>query len=137
MSGPKPTIQSVVICDTIIQDVATKKNTLVGVFTKINPISYPTSLASMGIYIAATSVPKTGKITMVFRHEDHMDSFQLTDLEYSSENEDRRELIQLAAQFHGIPIKRPGRYEIVILWDNDQVHTQSLEAMPAQGAKNG
>jgi hypothetical protein len=49
-----PSVQAILICDQAIEDSATKKNGLIGLFTHLQAMSFPIQPSQMGLYFCLT-----------------------------------------------------------------------------------
>lgn len=51
MQPPKPNVKAILICDNIITEQGTGKNSLIGIFENINAKKFPCRHGNLGVYI--------------------------------------------------------------------------------------
>lgn len=78
MNKPKPIVLSMIICDTVIDDRATNKKTLVGLFNNIWASSCPCIHPRLNVFITLTDGRGTyqGKLKCV-NEDDNRDTLQM------------------------------------------------------------
>ncbi len=54
MPSPKPSLQALLVCDTVIIDAATGKKSIINTFTHIMAMRFPCQQPQMGIYFCIT-----------------------------------------------------------------------------------
>ena len=55
----KPSVQAFLVCDQVIEDSATKKKSLIGLFTHLQAVSFPFQHSQMGLYFCLTDAEGT------------------------------------------------------------------------------
>ena len=54
-----PSVQAFLVCDQVIEDSVTKKNSLIGLFTSLQAVSFPFRHSQMGLYFCLTDAAGT------------------------------------------------------------------------------
>ena len=123
MSGSKPIVNAMLICDKVITEVGTNKKSLIGVFENISALKFPCIHHFLSVYIKLTDA--NGKY--IFRLE-------LIDLENNKiigKGEIPKEVAitnplaihDLVFNLAGLKFERPGKYEFRI-YANEEVFGQ-------------
>jgi hypothetical protein len=125
MSGVKPIVLALVLCDTIIREVGTNKLSLIGTFNGIFANNFPCTHPSLSVYIAITEgrgkVPCKVRMTAV----DGQTVFELPgQLEFAGPNS----VGELVFQLQQIRFERPGVYAIEFWAGNDLLASRRLNA---------
>lgn len=115
---PPPVVLSIIICDQVIQDVHTGKNTLVGVFDNINAIEFPARHPWLTLFCQLTN--GRGKVPITVRLVDVGDSEKvLGQLQVEATFKEPREIRNLRFDIGGIGFRHEGEYRFQIYAYND------------------
>ena len=126
----KPVVTSIIVCDNIYRDGATKKCVLSGTFTKIMSMNFPASHGNLGIYVALTDISEPGKVQVLFRNEeDHDIVFPLPVWQINKTPEDRTETIELCGNLSGLLIPKEGRYEFAVFWNDAFITSKRIRVI--------
>lgn len=129
-SRPIPTLLAFIVCDTIIQDAATQKRTLVGVFDHVNSAVAPFVLNSVGLY--AKMVEGVGKYNFRIRLVNLRDEAPVLEIGIAGDWKDPDFPMELGVNFGGIPIAEFGTYEFQLYADDVFLGRALLRAIKLQ-----
>ncbi len=114
--NPIPTLLAFLVCDTVIQDAATQKRTLVGVFDRVASPVVPFPLNSLGLY--AKLVEGAGQYEIRVRLVNLKDESPVMEVKVTPQWANPNDPMELGFNFAGIPITEFGTYEFQ-LYAND------------------
>lgn len=114
-----PTLKSIIICDQIIDDVVTRKKTLVGIFERIFAPQFPMQHGAMGIFFQLTGATGDFDFSMELAdlHEDRV--LGVAELP-RARMENAAVISSFALVFQGLRFDHPGTYEFR-LWCNKEL----------------
>jgi hypothetical protein len=115
-SSPIPTLLAFIVCDTVIQDAATQKRTLVGVFDQVASPMAPFQINNLGLY--AKLVEGSGSYEMKVRLVNLKDESPVMEIKVTVQWNKPDDPMELGINFAGIPIREFGTYEFQ-LYAND------------------
>ena len=123
MSGSKPIVNAMLICDKVITEVGSNKKSLIGVFENISALKFPCIHHFLSVYIKLTDA--NGKY--VFR----LELIDLEDDKIIGKAEMPKEIVvtnplaihDLVFNLAGLKFERPGKYEFRI-YANEEVFGQ-------------
>jgi len=116
MSGfvPVPDVLSMLICDQIITDRITGKQSLIGIFSTIHSFRFPVVQPQLCVYVALTD--GRGKTPLTIRIVDSEDARPpLVEGTGMVEFASPRAIANLALQFHGLRFPEPGEYRVQLV----------------------
>ena len=108
-SSPIPTLLAFIVCDTVIQDAATQKRTLVGVFDRIASPKVPFPINNLGLY--AKLVEGSGSYEMKVRLVNLKDESPVMEIKAAVQWNEPDKPMELGINFAGIPVTEFGTYE--------------------------
>jgi hypothetical protein len=114
--SPIPTLLAFIVCDTVIQDAATQKRTLVGVFDRVHSPIIPFVLNSVGLYVKM--VEGVGKYNFRIRLVNLKDESPVIEIKMDGQWIDSDAPMELGVNFGGIPIPEFGTYEFQLFADD-------------------
>ncbi len=115
MESPLPSVLAMLLCDQVIVDEQSKKKSLIGVFDRLNALSYP---APLNCAVYAKLADAEGQYTFKIRIVNLKDERLLTEIQMQGNVQSRSEPVEVAAYLMGIPIPEPGKYEVQWYADN-------------------
>jgi len=125
MAGPKPVLNAMLVCDTVITDRNTGKNSLIGVFEDVRAQSLPIRI---GIAVYAKVTDAEGeyvfKLKLVNQEnetviaEPQMPPFRIGD---------RRKAHELIFTIGNLVFNSEGRYEFQLFADDDFIGLKSFD----------
>ncbi|HRX85980.1 MAG TPA: hypothetical protein P5572_13255 [Phycisphaerae bacterium] len=128
---PNPEVLALLVCDQIITDRVTGKQSLIGMFSVIHAMKFPVTHPQLAVFASLTG--GHGEVNLTIRVVDA--------------NEERRPLVEgngkvkfasplavanLALQFHGLTFAEPGEYRIQLLAEGALLREAKLRLMQAQ-----
>lgn len=133
---PTPVVKSFLVADAVIQDRATGKWSVIGVFDRIFAPQFPCVHPVVAVYVKLSDALGRYRVRIEFREaaEDRLVStFEGIDLEVK----DRRQAVEFGITTHGLPLQKPGPYLFQLHLNNEYVASSPLEVVkvepPAMG----
>ena len=116
-SASVPTLLAMLLCDSVIQDAATTKKSLIGIFAQANAFGFPTAV-NLSVFARLTDAE--GKYRFRIDVVNLNENKTILSLPPTNELEAKDQLafVDLVLQIQGLPIPSPGKYEFQ-LWGND------------------
>ncbi len=106
-------LEALLACDHVIQDAATGKKSLIGIFDRIWTHGFPTQHPQLFLYAKFVGGSPQDKLTAIWRvlgPRGTQQDFPAGEVSISPEG-----MAELVAQFGGIPFPGPGIYRFVLL----------------------
>lgn len=126
MSKPVPEVLSLLVCDQIITDRMTGKQSLIGMFSKIHTRGFPASHPQLCIFVMMTE--GYGEIDVLLRVVDSNDSrAPIVEGKGKVRFKDPRAIANLSLQFHGLTFPEPGEYRIQLFAEGELLREARLE----------
>ncbi len=126
MSKPVPEVLSLLVCDQIITDRLTGKQSLIGMFSKIHTRGFPASHPQLCIFVMMTE--GYGEIDVLLRVVDSNDSrAPIVEGKGKVRFKDPRAIANLSLQFHGLTFPEPGEYRIQLFAEGELLREARLE----------
>lgn len=134
---PVPDVLALLICDQVISDRLTGKQSLIGMFSAIRALRFPATHPQLCIYAALTD--GRGKTPLTLRIVDGEDTRPpIVQGNGVVEFKDPRAIANLVLQFHGLVFPAPGDYRVQLL-SNDiplreaRLHLVQVKKAPPPG----
>jgi len=127
---PPPDVLAVLICDQIITDRLTGKQSLIGMFSRIHSRVFPALHPQLSVFVALTD--GHGKTELTIRIVDSNESRRpLVEGKGVVQFQSPRAIANLALQFNGLRFPEPGQYRVQ-LWSGTALLKEArLELVPA------
>lgn len=126
MSKPVPEVLSLLVCDQIITDRMTGKQSLIGMFSKIHTRGFPASHPQLCIFVMMTE--GYGEVDVLLRVVDSNDSrAPIVEGKGKVRFKDPRAIANLSLQFHGLTFPEPGEYRIQLFAEGELLREARLE----------
>ena len=123
---PPPDVLSMVVCDQIITDRATGKQSLIGMFSRIHAQGFPASHPQLCIFVALTD--GYGETELEIRIVDANDERPpLVAGKGRVRFKTPRAIANLALQFHGLTFPEPGEYRVQLWAGGELLREARLE----------
>lgn len=124
---PLPAVLSINICDAIIRDEATKKVSLIGLFSIIRANSFPCVHPLMHIYIALTNGHGKCKTEVRFtRLEDNKPMAGMTgELQFQNP----LQVVEINLCWQQLAFEKPGEYAVEVWCDDKYVNRRKFIVM--------
>ena len=122
---PNPEVLSLIICDQIITDRLTGKQSLIGMFSVIHSTRFPVAHPQLSVYASLTG--GHGKVEVNIRVVDgNEERPPLVDGRGQVNFKNPLAIANLALQFRGLAFPQPGEYRIQLLSDNQLLREARL-----------
>jgi|CXWL01.1.fsa_nt_gi hypothetical protein len=123
---PKPDVLAMLVCDQIITDRLTGKQSLIGMFSRIHAMGFPATHPQLCVFVALTD--GHGKTDLSIRVVDTNDARPaIVEGKGSVSFKDPRTIANLFLQFHGLVFPKPGEYRVQLYSDNQLLREARLE----------
>jgi len=109
--------QALVICDLIIDDINTRKKSLVGIFSVIRAKSFPVQHPAMTVFASLTN--GNGEVPVVLRCVRIADEHEVLSVAGAVRFPDPNQVIDLVFNLNGVPFEQPGLYSFELLSDGN------------------
>ncbi len=133
---PTPVVKSFLVADGVIQDRATGKWSVIGIFDRIFSPQFPCVHPVVAIYVKLSDALGRYKVRVEFRDasEDRcVSAFEGIDLEVK----DRLQGVEFGIQTHGLPLQKPGRYLFQLYLNDEYVASSPLTVVKVEPAGPG
>ncbi len=124
---PTPLIKSFLVADSVIQDRATGKWTVVGVFDHIYAPQFPCYHPSLGVYLKLADALGRYRVRIEFRDEQDrcVSTFEGLDIDVT----DRGKCVDFGVNTHMLPLERPGKYRFQLYLGDEHIADVPLQVM--------
>lgn len=130
-NGLVPDVLSLIVCDQIIADRLTGKQSLIGMFSRIHAAQFPATQPHLCIYVALTD--GRGKTPMVIRVVDSDDVRPpVVRGQGVVDFKNPRAVANLSLQFYGLVFPEPGQYRVQISCHGTLLREARLELVRAR-----
>jgi len=130
---PTPVVQAFLIADSVIQDRATGKWTVVGVFDQIFAASFPCVHPTVAIYVKVADALGRYSVKVEFRdaRDKTVSAFEGVELEVK----DRARGGEFGIATHGLPLADPGPHRFLLHMNGEYLASASLTALKFEGSR--
>lgn len=116
---PAPDVLALILCDQIITDRLSGKQSLIGMFSRIHARGFPAAHAQLSVYVALTE--GYGETELTIRIVDADDARPpIVEGRGKVRFQSPRAIANLALQFHGLAFPQPGSYRVQ-LWSGGEL----------------
>ncbi len=116
---PSPDVLAMLVCDQIITDRLTGKQSLIGMFTTIHAPRFPATHPQLCVFVALTE--GYGQTELRIRLVDANDARPpIVEGRGAVDFKNPRAIANLALQFHGLTFPEPGEYRVQ-LWTGSEL----------------
>jgi hypothetical protein len=123
---PAPDVLSMIVCDQIITDRLTGKQSLIGMFSRIHARGFPASHPQLCVYVALTE--GNGETEFMIRIVDSNDERPpIVEGKGKVRFQNPRAIANLALQFHGLTFPAPGEYRVQLYCSAELLREARLE----------
>ncbi len=131
ISKPTPDVISLLVCDQIITDRITGKQSLIGMFSTIHSFRFPAVHPQLSVFCSLTD--GHGKTPLTIRIVDSNEERQpLVEGNGTVHFGDPRAIANLALQFHGLRFPQPGEYRVQIYCHGELLREARLMMLRAK-----
>ena len=122
---PTPDVIALLICDQIITDRLTGKQSLIGMFSNVHARGYPATHPQLCVFVALTD--GHGETDLTIRIVDSNDArAPIVEGKGKVVFKDPRAIANLALQFHGLTFPEPGEYRVQLYAGNELLREARL-----------
>jgi len=116
---PTPDVIALLVCDQIITDRLTGKQSLIGMFSKVHAVGFPATHPQLAVFVALTD--GHGRTELTIRIVDSNDARPpIVEGRGGVDFKNPRAIANLALQFHGLTFPAPGEYSVQ-LWSGSEL----------------
>ncbi len=127
---PNPEVLSLILCDQIITDRITGKQSLIGMFSVIHSVRFPMHQPQLSVYTSLTG--GHGTATLMIRIVDvNEERPPLVQGQGQVEFKSPLAIANLALQFHGLRFPQPGDYRVQLLSNGVMLREARLRVVQA------
>lgn len=134
---PKLIPLSMTICDMVIQDIKTKKKSLIGIFSQINAFKAPIQHSKLSVFMALTE--GNGKYACELQCIRDDDSKLIMKAQGAIEFKDPNQVLELVFDLNGPAFPSFGHYRFEFLAEGESVISRKFNvvqvAPPEQGSQ--
>ncbi|MFQ5591393.1 MAG: hypothetical protein ACE5HE_09545 [Phycisphaerae bacterium] len=125
-SRPPPDVLAMIVCDQIITDRLTGKQSLIGMFAKVHVAGFPVSHPQLSVFVALTD--GYGEVDLLIRIVDANDARPpIVEGKGKVTFKDPRAIANLALSFHGLRFPEPGEYRVQLYCNGELLREARLE----------
>lgn len=134
MSAPFPTVHAMLVCDLVLKEAGTNKQSAIGIFTDVFATKYPMMLNPLAVYVCLSDAIGVYELSM-----------ELVDLEEDKvlgrvqglklQSKEKLATHDFGIRFVNTVFPKPGTYEFRLLADGRRLGAKTLRVreMPPQG----
>jgi len=116
---PVPDVVAMLVCDQIITDRMTGKQSLIGMFSKVHAVAFPATHPQLCVFVALTD--GHGKTELTIRIVDANEARPpIVEGKGAVDFQNPRAIANLTLQFHGLTFPAPGEYRVQ-LWSRGEL----------------
>lgn len=132
---PLPDVLALLVCDQIITDRLTGKQSLIGMFSQVRAMRFPASHPQLCVFVALTE--GYGKTELTLRIVDANDERPpIVEGKGHVDFKNPRTIANLALQFHGLTFPSPGEYRVQLYSGNALLREARLDLIVVQPKAN-
>ena len=125
---PIPDVLSLIVCDQIITDRLTGKQSLIGMFSAIHARGFPASHPQLCVFVALTEGYGETELTIRITDVDDVRS-PIVEGRGKVQFKNPRAIANLALQFHGLTFPQPGAYRVQLFAGQTLLREARLEVI--------
>jgi hypothetical protein len=132
---PPPTLLALLICDQVIQDLTTRKHSLIGLFSRISTKTFPCTHPQLHVFISLTDGhgKASGQLRLV-RKDVEGEAPPLMQLAVTFELPNPLAVVELVFNLPNITLPAPGRYSFDFYCNGVLLGSRPFEAALAEGS---
>lgn len=114
-------------CDTLIEDVRTKKKSLIGLFSQILTDSFPYTHPSLNLLVSLTGCVGSTPCTIVCEKSD--DKQKIVDVLCQINAKSPMDVVDMVINLKSLVFPAPGRYDLKVLVDRIPVMMRPIKVL--------
>ena len=122
---PTPVVKAFLIADSVIQDRATGKWSVIGIFERVNVSRFPCLHPVVALYAKLTDAEGEYVIRLEFRDSADVCLFKVDGMKVRIQN--RQTSVDFGVVHRNLPLKEPGRYQFQLYLNGEYVAAVPLE----------
>ncbi len=131
---PNPNVLSLIVCDQIITDRMTGKQSLIGMFSRVHAPRFPTAHPQLSVFVTLTD--GHGKSELTIRIVDTNDERPpIVEGKGTVDFKNPRAIANLALQFHGLTFPQPGEYRVQLWSEGELLREARLELIQVKARR--
>ena len=130
----RPSLQAIVVCDTIIEDRNTGKKSLIGIFTHLASKEFPCNYPSMSIYFCITDAAGNYTFSLKLVHLDQDKQIAEGTLP-TIEIKDRLQIVDYGITMLRVQFQTPGRYDFRLFANDEFIGNKDFVVIQAKQAE--
>lgn len=128
---PKPDVLALIVCDQIITDRMTGKQSLIGMFSRVHARLFPASHPQLSVFVMLTD--GHGKTELMIRIVDSNEArAPIVEGKGIVDFKNPRAIAHLALQFHGLVFPQSGEYRVQLWCHGELLREARLELVQLQ-----
>mgnify|MGYP003340046715 CR=1 FL=1 len=132
-ANPTPSGLAIVVCDQIIEDKATSKKSLIGIFNNIASPTFPCRHPQLSVFVSVTAGRGTYQAKMRIVNEETQEP--VTEVNGQIQLPDKNMVAELVFNFLGVDFPSPGLYSIEFYCDDALILERRFHVMQANPPK--
>jgi hypothetical protein len=121
----KPHVLAMIVCDQVIIDIHTGKQSIIGSFAVINAAGFPVNYPQMAVYVALTE--GRGPTPLVLRLVDVDEGEQpIVERKLNIQFRDPRQICELHSLFQNLVFRAPGEHRFQLLCEGELLMERRL-----------
>ncbi len=132
---PKLIPLSMVICDSVIQDIKTRKKSLIGIFSQINAVVVPVQHPHISVFLVLTE--GNGRYVCDLRCVRDDDGAVIMKAQGAIEFKDPQQILELVFDLKGPVFPAFGHYRFEFLAEQDPVISRKITVVQSQILNQG
>ena len=133
-SNPIPVLVASLVCDVAVQEPATGKRSLIGIFDRLHAVAFPAS-RPMTVYIKLTDALGEYKLRLQFVNT--RTGKTLGDATGELTSESALQAVDAHVSFPVVQFPDPGRYEFRVFADEIYLGSAVVDAVAAESVEKG
>jgi hypothetical protein len=129
--APPPQNLAFIVCDSIIEDRATGKKTLVGIFNRVNSRTFPCTHPALSVFVSLTE--GHGRYQAQLQCVKSTEDKPILQIEGPVEFESPNVVVELGFNIRGLTFPEPGPYEFQFSCDGELVRSRPFEVLKVGG----
>jgi len=129
--GPLPVAKAFLVADGVIQDRATGKWSVIGVFDQIYAAAFPCFHPVVAIYVKLSDALGRYTVRVEFRDADDGIASVFEGIEF--EVSDRAKAVEFGVTTQHLPLKKAGRYQFQLYLNGEYAAAATLDVMQIKG----
>jgi hypothetical protein len=127
----KPSVHAFLVCDSVIQDMQTRKMSVIGIFTEVRSTAFPCHHSPMGLYFCLSDAMGTYEFEVSLVNMDQEQRIGMAKLP-PVKVDDRLKIVDIGVVMPPLVFPYPGRYEFRVSSHGNFVARKDFNVMQIQ-----